>query len=63
MSHHDGKLCVNCCYWDDGLCHYEPPSAVSDWPRTKDTDWCGKWSPEAPNRRLEREAGTLKDLA
>lgn len=64
MSAIDGKVCVNCRFWENGLCRHSPPHPTGDWPRTKENDWCGRWEPEAPNRRREREtADTMDDLA
>ena len=64
---------------EEAECHHSPPTVVklddeeimtppnqwgSRWPCAAERDWCGRWEPEAPNRRRDREArDTVGDLA
>ena len=51
------RRCSDCKWWDaqaglrEGFCRIDPPKAFNEhvgelfrWPRTKESDWCAKWT-------------------
>lgn len=59
------EQCGNCRFWVASLaeCRYEPPRAtLAPWPRTKKTDWCGKWEAPYPGAQKPSENPNPKYL-
>ncbi|OIQ52027.1 hypothetical protein BerOc1_00498 [Pseudodesulfovibrio hydrargyri] len=60
------ELCENCRYYlavqtnykEDGTCRFAPPTisliseqAMGIWPKVKNTDWCGQFSPKRKQKK------------
>jgi len=55
MQNKAKQICMNCIYYNDGICRRFPPHSHYGFPKVKKDDWCGEFmdSHMNPNNMLD----------